>query len=422
MIIFLLKGILRDHHRSLFPLIVVSFGVFLTTVLYSYINGEIDDLIDANARYDTGHVKVTTKAFSESQNKSSNEFSLIDVNNLALILTKRYNDYEWIPRIRFIGLIDVPDQVGETKSQSTIFGLAIILEDKNEITRLKLNEAIVSGRLPKKEREILIGNELAKTIGLEIGQAFTLLSSTANGAMAVENFTVCGKIEFGIAGMDRGIIIASLRDIQFTLEMENGASEILGFSKSKFYNSDETGEMRDDFNKKFTNEENEFSSIMMTLGDQNGLSEWLNYVHVIGLLIVGIFLIAMSIVLLNTGLMSGIRRYGEIGVRLALGEAKGKIYSAMLYESFAIGLVGSAIGMIFGLAAAYYLQEIGIDITGTLRNSSIMMPNILRAKVNFTSMYIGFIPGLLATIIGTALSGIQIYKRQTASLFKELEV
>jgi putative ABC transport system permease protein len=37
------------------------------------------------------------------------------------------------------------------------------------------------------------------------------------------------------------------------------------------------------------------------------------------------------------------------------------------------------------------------------------------------SFFIGFIPGLLATILGTSISGIGIYKRQTSQLFKELE-
>jgi putative ABC transport system permease protein len=160
---------------------------------------------------------------------------------------------------------------------------------------------------------------------------------------------------------------------------------------------------------------------MLTLGDQKGLGEWLQYVYAVGFLIVGTFLIAMSIVLLNTGLMSGIRRYGEIGVRLALGEAKDHIYKSILYESILIGTIGSVIGTALGLAVSLYLQEYGIDITGTLRNSSIMMPSVLRAKISFTSFYIGFIPGLLATLIGTTFSGIQIFKRQTASLFKELE-
>jgi len=130
----------------------------------------------------------------------------------------------------------------------------------------------------------------------------------------------------------------------------------------------------------------------------------------------------MSIVLLNTGLMSGIRRYGEVGMRLALGEAKDRIYKSLLYESLVIGFTGSILGTLLGLAISLYLQEHGIDISGTLRNSSIMMPNLLRSKISFTSFYIGFIPGLLATIIGTTFSGIQIFKRQTASLFKELEV
>jgi putative ABC transport system permease protein len=60
-------------------------------------------------------------------------------------------------------------------------------------------------------------------------------------------------------------------------------------------------------------------------------------------------------------------------------------------------------------------------LTGALRNSSMMLSNIVRARISGTSYYIGFIPGLLATLMGTAIAGIQIFKRQTASLFKELE-
>jgi len=86
-----------------------------------------------------------------------------------------------------------------------------------------------------------------------------------------------------------------------------------------------------------------------------------------------------------------------------------------------IGLAGSVTGTCLGLAVAFYLQEIGIDITDTLRTTSIIMSNILRARISAASFYIGFIPGLLATLIGTTFSGIQIFQRQTASLFKELE-
>jgi putative ABC transport system permease protein len=317
----------------------------------------------------------------------------------------------------------VPDKNGETKAQNPVFGLAVNLFGKNsmEVERLNLGKSLVRGRMPEKPREILISEEFAKRMNTGIGQPITLISTTSSGAMAVQNFIVCGTVKFGVAVMDRGAMITDISDIQFTLEMPGGASEILGFKKNKFYDPAEVEKIKMDFNSAFIHADNQYSPLMVTLEDQNGLGEYLDYINTVGLIIVGIFLVAMSVVLLNTGLMSGIRRYGEVGVRLALGEAKDRIYTSMLYESVLIGFAGSVIGTCFGLAIALYLQEFGIDITETLRSSSIMMSNILRARISAASFYIGFIPGLMATLIGTTFSGIQIFQRQTASLFKELE-
>jgi len=423
MIRFLIKGMLRDHHRSLFPIIIVAFGVLLTTVIYSYINGEMNDLIDSNAKFDTGHLKVITRAYNKLDSQMPNDLELTGLEKLMGSLKNEYPDYDWAARIKFVGLLDVPDKNGETKNQNPVFGLAVNLFDKNskEIERLNLCKSVIRGHMPEKPGDILIGEEVAKKMDAGIDHPITLLSTSSSGAMAVRNFTVCGTVKFGIEAMDRGAIITDLSDMQFTLDMPDGASEILGFNKNKFYVPLEAEKIKNNFNSQFINSSDQFSPLMITLRDQNGLGEYLQYVNIVGFLIVGIFLIAMSIVLLNTGLMSGIRRYGEVGVRLALGEAKDRIYKTLLLESVLIGIIGSVIGTAFGLAIALYLQEVGIDITETLRNSSIMMTNSLRAKISFTSFYIGFIPGLFATLIGTTFSGIQIFKRQTASLFKELE-
>lgn len=424
MIKFLIKGLLRDHHRSLFPVIIVTFGVLLTTVLYSFINGQLDDLIDSNARFDTGHLKLMTRAYDKLSNQIPNELALTGVEKLIETLNNKYPSYNWTPRIKFIGLLDVPDENGETKAQNTVFGMAVNLLDKNskEPERLNLDKSIIQGHIPEKPGDILISEELAKRMKIDLGHSVTLLSTSSSGAMAVQNFVICGTVKFGIGVMDRGAIITDILDMQFNLEMSDGAGEILGFNKNKFYIPSEAEKIKVDFNNQYLIKGDKYSPLMLTLEDQNGLGEYLQYITVVEFIIVGIFLIAMSTVLLNTGLMSGIRRYGEVGVRLALGEAKVRIYKSLLYESVLIGIVGSLIGTVFGLAITFYLQEYGIDITENIRNSSIIMSNILRAKMSFVSFYIGFIPGFLATLIGTAFSGIQIFKRQTASLFKELEV
>jgi putative ABC transport system permease protein len=108
-------------------------------------------------------------------------------------------------------------------------------------------------------------------------------------------------------------------------------------------------------------------------------------------------------------------------MRLALGEARGRIYRAMLAESVMVSIVGSLLGTAIGIGISYYLQETGIEIGSMMKNASIMLANVLRARVTATSYVIGFVPGLCATLLGTSIAGIGIYRRQTAQLAKELQ-
>jgi putative ABC transport system permease protein len=67
------------------------------------------------------------------------------------------------------------------------------------------------------------------------------------------------------------------------------------------------------------------------------------------------------------------------------------------------------------------MQVHGIDVSAILKNLNFLMQTVMRSKITPSSFYIGFIPGLFASLIGTAIAGRAIYKRQTARLFKELE-
>jgi len=160
---------------------------------------------------------------------------------------------------------------------------------------------------------------------------------------------------------------------------------------------------------------------METLRTASGLSDYLDYVDLFSNVIIGIFIFAMSIVLWNAGLTGSLRRYGEIGVRLAVGEDKRHIYLSLLGESLMIGFIGSLAGTAIGLSIAYYGQVKGLDLGGMLKGSSMMLPNVVRAQITPFTFVVGFLPGLMATFLGTAISGIGIYKRHTSELFKELE-
>ena len=104
-----------------------------------------------------------------------------------------------------------------------------------------------------------------------------------------------------------------------------------------------------------------------------------------------------------------------------MGEEKGHIFRTLIYESIMTGIAGSVLGTSLGLFFAWLIQNYGIDISGLMKGASVMMPSEIRARITPPDYYIGFIPGLISTVLGTMLSGIGVYRRQTAQLFKELE-
>jgi putative ABC transport system permease protein len=237
MIKFLIKGILRDKSRSLLPVIVVSLGVFLTVFMSGWMKGVFGDMIDMNANYTMGHLKVMTRAYAENEAQIPNDLALLEVNDLITQLSTDYPDMEWIRRIQFGGLLDVPDEKGETRAQGPAAGRAIDLlsADSKEAERLNIPKSIVKGQLPQASGEVLISNEFAERFDVNIGDDISVLGSTMYGSMVVPTFRVAGTLNFGMAMLDRGAIIMDIRDAEIAFDMTDAAGEVLGYFKSGLY-------------------------------------------------------------------------------------------------------------------------------------------------------------------------------------------
>ncbi len=424
MINFILKGLFRDKNRSFLPFLVVALGVMLTIFFHSWFKGIIGESIDFNAKFTTGHVKVMSKAYADNESLIPNDLALTGVDELIPQLTQQYPGLDWALRIKFGGLADVPDSSGETRTQGPAMGIGIdLLSDTTmEIQRLKLKNSLVRGNLPSEHGDILLSEQFSKNLGVNPGNEITFISSTMYGSMAIYNFRVAGTVRFGTSALDRGTIIADISDVRDALNMQDAAGEILGYFKTGYYDDELAHKLKTEFNSEFRENADEFSPVMVTLRDQGNMEMLLNYMEKVTLIMVAVFLLAMSIVLWNAGLLSGIRRYGEVGLRLAMGEEKGHIYRSLILESVFIGITGTIAGTLVGLGFAWLLQKYGISFGSAMQNAAMMLPSTFHARITPADWYLGFIPGLFSTVLGTMLSGVGIYKRKTARLFRELDL
>jgi len=423
MIKFLIKGLIRDKSRSRLPIIVVSIGVMLTVWLHAYITGFMGETIEMNARFTHGHVKVMTRAYAEDMDLLPNDLALLEVSALKEELSEKFPGMEWAARIQFGGLIDAPDEFGETRAQGPAIGLGLDLLSGHtrEIERLNLSRVIVRGALPQQAGEVLISETFSNFLKIEPGDEITLIGSSMNGSMVMQNFIVSGTLLFGVEILDRGTIIMDIEDARMALDMNDAAGEIIGFFPGGFYDNTLAEKTAEIFNESYIDDPDEFAPVMKALSQQSTMGTYVHLTDVWATYVSMIFIFAMALVLWNAGLLGGLRRYGEVGVRLAMGEEKGHVYRTMIYESVFIGIAGSIIGTAIGLLLAWWMQVYGINIEGMMDGASLMMPDRIRARITPPDFYIGFIPGVISTVIGTALSGIGIYRRQTSRLFKELE-
>jgi len=423
MLLFLIKGIFRDSHRWLFPILIVAVGVVILIFTLSFTEGYKDSFVRQNARFDTGHVKVVTRAYAEMLGQKPYDLALLDIEEELKTWKKAYPQLDWAQRISFGALLDVPDANGETKAQGEVLGFAVdLFANDSEIKHLNLNKALIAGRIPQKPGEVLLSKDAFERLSIKLGDNVTLIGGTVYGGMSFQNFVVVGSVFFGVQALDKGAVIADISDIRILLDMQGGAGEILGFYKNGRFNAKDATRLAEDFNTRFSDVEDEFSPQMLTMMQQNNLgylmqvfSQTMNWMG-------AAFVFILGIVLWNSGLMNGIRRYGEFGVRLAIGESKPRVYGSLLLESLVVGIVGSVIGLVVGLAISIYFNYHGMDVAAYNRNSSILSENVIYTFVTPIVVIASFVPGVLSTLFGAALAGAAIFKRQTSQLFKELEV
>ena len=83
---------------------------------------------------------------------------------------------EWVPRIKFGGILDVPDANGEALIQGPGIGLGLSIFEKTKV-KLKdcqLQKSIVRGSMPENPNEILLSEVFSKKLKISPGDEVLL--------------------------------------------------------------------------------------------------------------------------------------------------------------------------------------------------------------------------------------------------------
>lgn len=431
MIQWLFLGILRDKTRSLFPFLVVTVGVALMITLLGFMDGIFMGVIDITANLDTGHLRLTNKPFYDEEHLNPLDRALAGEKETLTWLQKNApSEIQWSPRIRWTAIMDVPNEQGETRSQTPVVGMGIDLfsAESPEARRLQLEKSVVSGKVPAKSGEMLVGYLLAETLHVKPGDTVTLIGQSFDGGMATGNYVISGFVRFGVFAMDKKMALIDLADAQRTFYMEDMVTDWLGFlpahvSYEDYDNLKEQLQLRlDDLilhpPRAWAKDD---APLFLSIMDQRGIGDVKRKFMAIREVILWIFLLLMVLVLWNAGLLNGIHRYGEMGLRLAMGETHRGLIFSLIIEAFIVGVLGSIAGSMIGGGLVYYLQEVGVNMGDAFAKTGVIVSDVVRGRLGLISFVYAIVPGMTASVFGTFIASLAIFKRSEANLFRELE-
>ena len=140
-------------------------------------------------------------------------------------LSQEYPGHFWTPRITFGGLLDVPDENGETQAQGPTLALGIdfLSPDSRQIEIWELNRRLVAGRLPAKADEVLLSTKLADRLGLTPGESVTFIGPTMHGAFSTFNYSVVGTFNLKMGPVDKEMMLLDISGARLALDMEDAA-------------------------------------------------------------------------------------------------------------------------------------------------------------------------------------------------------
>ena len=399
------RNIFRNLRRSLLTIIISFLGVFVLMMSSSFLGGMFDNLTGESIKT-TGHVRITSTDYETKERIMSLTGNVADFEERKETIAKSPGVVTVTGRLRFPSLVyrESDDQNKE--------GLGLGIE-KEDIRILNFKNYIYQGRplTPDSQDEIMMGRQLAESLGIHAGDEVTLLSRTLYNSTYALNYKVVGLFDMQNGKLNKTFYI-SLASAQELLDMSGRVTEILVYGQSSDGAAGLLGRL-----KKLPG----FNELLLKRWDQIGFAPvFMGIVRVVSTIMQLVFILLAALGIANTMMMAVFERKSEIGLLKSMGMHEHEITLLFTMEGFFLGFIGTLLGLAGGGMVAFWLFKYGIDLGSSLEGVPMVVANIIYGTFDSGIFLKGLILGLAAAILASllpALNGVRL--KPTEALRKE---
>ena len=364
------KNVWRNRMRSLIVMIAVTIGMIGGIFSSAVFKGMSDQRVKEAIKYETSHIQIHHPKFKENQELK------YTLNNSGEIADK----IEAMPEVQSVSRrMEIPVMI---KSSATGTGVQLMginpekerevtaiyeaiydstdlieqygFEDPERITRFLKDSCGSYFGKETRSKQIVIGEELAKQLKVDVKSKVVVNLQTTGGNLS-------GGV-FRVAGIYR--ITNSTFENTMAFVKEDALTELTGLNPGSAHelairlkNDNKLMPLVDKLEAQYPD-----LSVMSWKDIQPELGMITEWLDVMLYFVMVIILLALGFGIVNTMLMVIMERVKELGMLMAIGMNRIRVFTMIMLETIFLSLTGGVIGMVLAAVLVNYFGEKGINL------------------------------------------------------------
>lgn len=344
------RNIWRNPTRSLVVLGAIGMGIWAALFMTGFATGMVRSYIDGSIANVVAHIQLHHPGYEKEKEV---KFSIPAVPSMAEFLDKDPAVKAWSTRTLAGGMISS----AKASRGVTIKG---VIPDKEAATS-KLSENITEGAYfePGRKFQILVGAKLAGKLKVGLRNKVVLTFQDMEGNITTGAFRISGLFTSNNSAFDETQVFVLQQDLAGILVGGMTGIPVPVHEIAVMCSDPENvGAVQQRILK---HAPEIVAQNYREIAPELELYE--RQIHFVSLVYLVIVMLALVFGIINTMLMSVLERHRELGMLMAIGMNKGRIFGMILLETLLLSLAGAPLGVGAGALSISYFSVNPLDLS-----------------------------------------------------------
>ena len=340
------RNVWRSKTRSLVIISAIALGVFAGVYTIAFMLGWVNQRVDNVIKTEVSHIQIHHANYIQT---SEVEDYITNINTLKKSIESKPNVENVSSRIIATCMISS----AETGSGVQMIGIDPEIEKRvtNLYTKI-IDGAYFEG---VKRNPIVIGEKLAKKLKVKVRSKIVVTVAEMDGTLSGGSFRVAGIFKTANSTYDEMRAFVRMEDLQNLIKIEDNVAHELAIRMTE-------NDMEDELAAQLKTEYPNLQTLTWTelMPDMKMLNESMQFMMYIFVVII---LLALGFGIVNTMLMVILERVKELGMLMAVGMNKLRVFTMIVLETIFLSLVGGVIGIAFAVGLTIITSKTGVDLS-----------------------------------------------------------